>query len=316
MAEQEKPVNQNQVARLDQQIAQAKSVKDLFEMVDVKSRAIKGYEATTGRKDGENRFQQERFAYLELIHQKPELRQAPMWTHFKVINKVMHSGLSLRDNKLYVQAVKKGDEVVDIKVDPSPAGRREMLEMMPNVKSAPEAQIVLKGDLFLHDKLNNRIIKHEMTEKSETSIKLDNILYSYQRIIWKDNSVTDIVVPHDDLVQAKKKSKIKSTDAGLWVEFPGEASKKTATNRAFNRYHKYPDNAIILDEVEETKDIPHSEEPDYPEVDSTVVTTASGENVDTNTGEVQQKSIAEEVHAEEVTKNPKKKKEQQDLNLL
>jgi hypothetical protein len=310
MADEEKP--KNQVARLDQQIASAKSVKDLFEMPDIKTRAIKGYEATTGRKDGENRFQQERFAYLEIIHTKPELRGAPMWAHFKVINKVMHSGLSLRDNKLYVQAVKRGDEIVDIKVDPSPAGRREMLEMMPNVKSAPEAQIVLKGDLFLHDKLNNRIIKHEMTEKSETSIKLDNILYSYQRIIWSDNSVTDIVVPHDDLVQAKKKSKIKSTDAGLWVEFPGEASKKTATNRAFNRYHKYPDNAVILDEEEDTKDTTHTVVDDYAEPESQDTNTQSQrEDVDHETGEELKVTVAETMEPKD-----KKKKDKPQLDLL
>src|ERR1700749_4838543 len=119
MAEEQK--TQNQIAAFDQKLAMAKSVKDLFEIPDVKMRAIKGYEATTGSKDGENRFQQERYAYLEIIHQKPELRGAPMWCHFKVITKVMHSGLSLRDNKLYVQAVKKGDQIVDIKVDSSPA---------------------------------------------------------------------------------------------------------------------------------------------------------------------------------------------------
>jgi hypothetical protein len=312
MADEQKPQNQNQVMKLDQVIAKAQSVKELFTAPEIIKYAVSGYKSTTGRDDGEHRFQQERMAYLEIVHQKPELRQAPMFAHMKVLNKVMHSGLSLRDNKLYLQAIKKDNEVVDIKVDPSPAGRRQMMEQMPNIKSMPEAQIVLKGDVFLHDKLNNVIIKHEITEKTVTDITIDNILYSYQRIIWSDNSKTDVVVPHDDLVQAKKKSKIKSTDAGLWVEFPGEASKKTATNRAFNRYHKYPDNAVILDEEEDTKDTTHTIVDDYIEPESQDTNTQSQrEDVDHETGEELKVTVAETVEPKE-----KKKKDKPQLDLL
>lgn len=305
MAEQ---TNQNQIATFDKKMALAKNVKELFEIPDVKERAIKGYEATTGRKDGENKFQQERYAYLEIIHQKPEFRSAPMWVHFKVINKVMHNGWSLRDNRIYLQPVKRGDEIVDIKVDPSPAVRREMMELMENVKKAPEAQIVLKGDVFKYDKLNQKILVHETTEKTVADIKLENILCSYQRIIWKDNSVTDVVVPHDDLVQAKKKSKIKSSDSGLWAEFPGEACKKTATNRAFRLYHKYPDNAVLLDlDDDETLDVTHQDVPSYEPEDS-YTETDGGDVVDTDTGEV---------HDVQVDTEPKKEnKPRKQMNLL
>lgn len=309
--------NKNQIVAFDQKMALAKSVKDLFEIPDVKVRSIKAYEATTGKKDGEQKFQQERYAYLEIIHQKPELRGAPMWTHFKVINKVMHNGWSLRDNRIYLQVVKRGDEIADIKVDPSPAVRREMLELMANVKQAPEAQVVLKGDVFLYDKLNQKILKHEMTEKSSTDMKLENITYSYQRIIWKDGSATDVVVPHDDLVQAKKKSKIKSTDSGLWVEFPGEACKKTATNRAFRLYHKYPDNTVMLDD-DDTVEADH-EDVTHDTTDNTV-TNKYEENIDTETGEVTtQKIESKPTMAEEakvVTAPKQDKKEKPQYNLL
>ncbi len=229
--------NKNQVAKLDQQIAEVKSIKDLFSIPDVKQRFIKNFEAVTNRKDGENRLEQERFAYMELLNGKPELKAAPMWSHFSALVKAATTGLSFRDNKLYVQPVKNKDgAIVGLKVDSSPAGKREQFEMMKNIEEVPEAQIVLKGDIFLYDKLNQKIIKHETTDKTVTSITLDNIMYSYQRVIYKDGRIKDVVVPHDDLVQAKKKSKIKSVDAGLWVEFPGEACKKTATNRAFRLY--------------------------------------------------------------------------------
>lgn len=308
--------NKNQIATFDQKLATAKSIKDLFEIPDVKENAIRGYRATTGRNDGEARFQQERYAYLEHIHQKPELKGAAMWMHFKVISKVMRNGWSLRDNRIYLQVVKKGDDIVDIKVDPSPAVRREMLEAMRTdtrngirgIKEAPEAQVVVKGDIFIEDKLNHKILKHEATEKSLQPDNLDNILYSYQRIIWEDGKITDVVVPHYDLLKAKSKSKIKG-DGGVW-EFVAEACKKTATNRAFRLHHKYANSLEVDDKEEEddTKDTPHTiiEEPQYTE--------SSGEHVDKETGEVtEQSSQAEEA---KVVQQPDKKKDKKQYDLL
>jgi hypothetical protein len=313
----EEKENKNQIATLDQKMSMAKSVKDLFEIPDVKETAIRGYIATTGRKDGEAKFQQERYAYMEIIHQKPELRGAQMWMHFKVIGKVMRNGWSLRDNRIYLQVVKRGDEIVDIKVDPSPAVRREMLEAMRTdtrngirgIKEVPEAQVVVKGDIFIEDKLNHKILKHEATEKSLQPDNLDNVLYSYQRIIWEDGKINDVVVPHHDLVKAKSKSKIKG-EGGVW-EFVAEACKKTATNRAFRLYHKYANSLEVVDKLDkddddDTKDTAHTvvdPEPDY--------TTQSGEQVDTDTGEVTQELKIEK--SEKAEKDKKKDKPQYNL---
>jgi hypothetical protein len=308
----EETQNQNQVATFDKQLAMAKSVKDLFELPDVKTRAIKGYMATTGNKDGEHRFQQERGAYLEICQQKPDLKSAPMWLHFKVINKVMNNGWSLRDNRLYLQVVKSGDKVVDIKLDPSPAVRREMMERMDTIKEVPEAQVVVKGDIFIEDKLNHKILKHEATEKSLQPDKLENILYAYQRIIYKDNSVKDVVVPHYDLVIAKSKSKIKGDDAGVW-QWVAEACKKVATNRAYRLYHKYTGKAVILDEDEDdnTVESDHEEIPNDPEVET--AGNYAEEVVDQETGEITEGQMT---IADTQQPNVEKKKEKKQKDLL
>lgn len=238
--------SKNPLSKFDAQLQAAKTPKELFSMPDVKERYIKNFAAVTGRKDGENRLEQERFAYMEILNNKPELKAAPIWAHFSALLKSATTGLSFRDNKLYVQPIKNRDgEMVGLKVDPSPAGRREMLEMMPTVKKAPQAQVVMKGDIFIYDKLNEKILKHESTDKSVTEDKLENIVASYQRIIWNDGSVSDVVVPQADLFRARAKSKVKNPETdGVWL-FVSEASKKTATNRAFRLYHKYPDGVVI-----------------------------------------------------------------------
>lgn len=280
----------SQLTKLDQQLATAKSVKELFTMDMVQERFIKNYEATTGRKDGANRFEQERFAYLEAIAEKPEYSAVDKFYHFAAIIKAGTTGLSFRDKSLYLIPITKKVEnewkIVGFKVDSSPAGKRKEMEMMPDVKSFPEAILVMKGDVFVHDKLNNRVIEHRTTDKSSETLTLDNIRASYQRIIYHDKTIYDVVVYHDELVKAKAKSKMKSED-GLWNTWPGEASKKTATNRAYNRYHKYPDGAVTLD-------VPEGDDPDEPETidqnasiqEATIVTTPAGDQVDQGSGEV------------------------------
>jgi hypothetical protein len=306
MAEEAK--SQNQLTKFDQALASTKNVKDLFSLPDVKDRYIKNYQAVTNRTDGANRLEQERFAYMEILNDKPELKGAPMWSHFSAILKSATTGLSFRDGKLYVQPVKDREgNIVSLKVDPSPAGRREMLEMMPAIKSAPEAQVVMKGDKFVFDKLNQRIISHEATEKSATEDKLDNIVASYQRIIYTDGKIIDTVVPHADLVRAKAKSKVKNPDTdGVWL-FNSEACKKVSTKRAFRLYHKYPDNVVHFDDKagddedddNGTNDVSHTDvtvaEPQYSQ-------TSSGEPVNTDTGEVHQPTVIKE----EKTKKPQR----------
>lgn len=297
--------NNNQIAAFDKQLAEAKSAKEVLALPEVMRRTIQAYNSMSGRKDGESKYQLERDALLEIVYQKPEFRAAPAWCFFKVINKVMHNNWSLRDGRVYLQAVKKGDEIVDIKADPSPALRRHMMEAMPTVKEAPEAQVVVRGDIFLEDKLNHRVLKHESTEKSAQPDKLDSditkssILASYQRIVFKDGSIKDVVVQHSDLIKARSKSKIKG-DGGVW-EFPGEASKKTATNRAFNRYHKYPDNSVVFadSDDDDTLDTPHTEV-SYVETES-----GGSEVVDTETGEINETEVVTDT-----------KKEKKQLNLL
>lgn len=309
MADEQK--SQNQLTKFDQALATVKSVKDLFSVPDVKERYIRNFQAVTNRKDGENRLEQERFAYMEILNDKPELRSAPMWAHFSALLKSATTGLSFRDGKLYVQPVKNREgNIVSLKVDPSPAGRREMLEMMPTVKKAPEAQVVYKGDKFVFDKLNQKILEHISSEKQPED-KLENTVCSYQRIIYKDGSVVDTVVFQDDLKKAKAKSKVKNPDTdGVWL-FNAEACKKVATKRAFRLYHKYPDNVVIYDkdkedEDDDTSDIGHTElGASYPEQqESFQPNSGDGVTVDTDTGEV---------HEPEVIQEDKKKKPQRNL---
>jgi recombinational DNA repair protein RecT len=267
-----------QIQTLDQKVASAKSVTEVFGMPDVKERFIRNYEACTGKKDGENRLEQERFAYLQILQDKPELQKVDKINHFMALVYAGTTGLSFRDNKLYVIPTGGGK----LKVQTSPAGKREMLEMMPTIKRVPEAVLVMKNDEFKVDKLNGIVRVHESTKTSATEIKLENIVAAYQRIYFKDGTIVDTILHYDEFIKAKNKSKMSS--GGPWVDWPGEMCKKTTLNRAFRLYHKYPDNVVLFGNVEadETEDATYTNA----EEEIQQVTTAEGENVDTDTGEV------------------------------
>lgn len=247
----------SQLKKIEEQLERAPSIKAMLQIDFVQERFIANYQATTGKTDGPARFQSEAFAYMEIISEKPDLAALPKFQHFAAIIKAGTTGLSFRDNKLYVMPGKNKT----IKVQSSPAGKREMMENMRTVKRFPEAQIVLKGDLFIEDKLNGVVIKHETTKETAKEATLDNIVCAYQRIYWADGTVNDIVVPKADLLKAKAKSPAQS-EASFWAQWPGEACKKVATNRAYSRHHKYPDNLITYGvdsdkEEEATVDAPH-----------------------------------------------------------
>lgn len=280
--------------KIEESLEKAPSIKAMLQIDLVQERFIANYEATTGKKDGKARFQSEAFAYMEIINDKPQLQKAPKFSHFAAIVKAGTTGLSFRDNKLYVQPGPNNT----IKVTSSPAGKREMLENMSDIKQVPEPQIVMKGDLFVYDKLNGIVVEHKSTEKTINEIKLQNIVASYQRIYWKDGTIKDVVVYHDDLVKAKSKSPAKS-DQSFWEQWPGEACKKVSTNRAFRLYHKYPDNIMTFG-VDDDKAEESVVESAHEEVNDHGV--SNQEPVDRT------EPIAEEVVAEEVTEPVKQQK--------
>src|SRR6478609_6808886 len=137
----------SQLQKFETAIREAKSVKELFQIPDVRDRFVKNYEAVSGRKDGENRLEQERFAYLQIVAEKPDLQKVDNFYHVSALIYAGTTGLSFRDNKLYVYPNGKGG----LKVQSSPSGKREMFEMMPEIKRVPEACVVYKGDHLVVD---------------------------------------------------------------------------------------------------------------------------------------------------------------------
>lgn len=244
---------------MNQQLEKASSVKEALQLGFVQELFVKNFAAVTGRKDGQNRFAAEVFSYLELIQDNDKVKKCSKFSHMACLVKAGTTGLSFgKEGQLYV--IPYGDVA---KVQIGAHGKRELLRRMPDVKMVGESQLVLKGDTFKHDKLNNKVIEHITSEKAPDAT-LENVIAAYVRIQFKDNSIIDVVVTHEDLVKAKSKSK-QQGPGSVWEQWSGEMCKKVPYNRAYKLYYRQPQTEVATEfkgfdaDEEDTDDISHEE---------------------------------------------------------
>lgn len=263
----------SQLQKLTQQLDAAPNIKSALALDAVEKIFVDNYSKMTGRKDGTKRLQSEIFALMDIANEKPDILKCDRFSIMAAIVKAGATGLSFQDGKLYPIPYGK-----TLKVQISTHGKRELMSRMPNVKQVFEGQYVLEGDDFVHDKMNNKVIKHIANGKSD--VTLDKIKAAYVRISLKDGSSIDVVVERADILKARSKSK--AQNGGPWFDFPGEMAKKVAYNRAYKLYYQKPEG--IEDYAREADG---DEDTDYSDVTMEAqVSDSASPNVDTSTGEV------------------------------
>lgn len=272
MSDQKEVAKMNPLKQLEVAIAQANGVRGVMALAE--DRYIKNYLLVTGKKDGKQRFETEMLNYLDIVNEKPDLRNAEKFSHFSSIMKSATTGLSFKsDGHLYPIAYKQGDKTI-VKVQIGAHGKREMMNQMPDVAFMPEGVIVMKGDNFVYDKLNQKVVKHETTEKSSVRNHIDDVVAAYSIIEWKDGRKTFVVIFQEELKKAKSKSKNRG-DNSVWEEWPLEMCKKVTYHRAKKLYHRYADGVVDFGgeakggdgdyEAEKTEDVHYATVPDEQE---------------------------------------------------
>ena len=229
-------------------LEKAKSPKEIFTIDFVQDRAIKNYQAVTGRKDGSNWYQGEVLAIMDIIAQKPDYAKADKMSIWGCLMTAGRKGLSIADGHMDLVPYNKG---AILKAEPNYKGLRKQMHDMEEIKFIHEAQVVWESDVFVHDKLNNRISKHE-SESVPKDTSLNNIKCAYVRIEFKDGHIADVVMYKHELLVAKNKSKNKFED-GPWNVTPGEMCKKSVLKRANKIYYNKTQAEIADDEFSKFK---------------------------------------------------------------
>lgn len=220
----------NKLAVIKEQLDGAASVKDMVHLPFVQERFVMNYEKTTGKKDGDQRFQQETFNFLEIANTNPAIMKCDRFSIFAAIVKSGTTGLSFRDGHLYPIPYGK-----TLKTTIGAHGKRELLMRMATIKFVSEAQLVVKGEAFVYDKMNSKVISHSGSLEKTPALTMENILGAYFRIEFMDGKIIDILMTQEDLKGAMKAAKTQS----IWIAWPGEMCKKSVYNRGFKLYHRY-----------------------------------------------------------------------------
>jgi len=229
-------------------LEKAKSPKEIFTIDFVQERAIKNYAAVTGRKDGSNWYQGEVLAIMSILAQKPEYAKADKMSIWGCLMEAGRKGLSIAEGHMDLVPYNKG---AILKAEPNYKGMRKQMRDMDEIKFIHEAQVVWEQDTFVHDKLNNRIVKHE-SDGAPKDTSLNNIKAAYVRIEFKDGHVADVVMYKHELQVARNKSKNKFED-GPWNVTPGEMCKKSVLKRANKIYYNKTQAEIADDEFSKFK---------------------------------------------------------------
>lgn len=231
----------SQLKQMNSQLEKAKSVKEVFTLDFVSDRTIKNYTAATGRKDGANWFQKEVMAMMEIFAEKPALAKADKMSIWGCLMKAAREGLSIADKD--IDLIPYGNI---LKAEPNYKGLRKQMRRMPEMAFVNEAQVVFNDDEFIHDKLLNKIVKHESKGVPKT-VTLDNIKAAYVRLEFTDKHVADVVMYHSALVNAYNKSPNKSAN-GPWATSTEEMCKKCVIKRANKVHFNSIENEIPDDE--------------------------------------------------------------------
>lgn len=290
----------NPIKALDQAIAAAKNAKELLSIDQVSKRFIANYQAATGRKDGLERYEQEKFAFMEIVNNNPDIMQCDPFSIFAGFVKAGSFGLSFTEpHKLYAiaKSVKQKDNTFKkvLSVESSAHGKKELLERMPNVKRILPAQVVFSKDVFKYSPLKKQVTVHEqdfpLPNPSEQTV-----IAAYARIEYHNGDVEDVVLSVEELKKARAASKMQ--DGGkLWTTHYGEAAKKSVYNRMFKEKYRKPDTAVLYPQFEPREEVIEAEHAEVEEADQTfiaqtasveaetVVTTEAGSQVVEETGE-------------------------------
>lgn len=279
----------NPLKQFEMAIKDAKNVKDILKIDSVKNRAIANYTGITGRNDGLQYYEQESFAFMELATTKPEIMECDPVSIIAGFLRGSTYGLSFQGNHLsvYPRNVKQRDGSFKkmLVVEPQAHGKRRLLEKMPAIKEIMTGVLVYKGEEFIYDRKQKKVISHKSIwpEPEATEASVEGV---YCTIVFTDGTEREVVVNRHELKKARNASKMEG-GGELWKTHYGEACKKTSYNRAFKEYWDKPQTDALFtysvpDDSDGSDTQDTSAEDVTHQVDQTVISQGQPEQPDTS----------------------------------
>lgn len=153
----------DKLALARQVFTEAKTAMNIMEIPEVGKNWIKRYEATTGEKDGELKFELEKLLFLKVFEENPKLDNCDPMSKYTAFMDLCVSGLTLKDGLSYVFSM----DNKKVMFMPGWKGRLEQIKKLSDVRFVYEPEVVYDCDTFVMTKGMKKTIK-EHTEGNVT----------------------------------------------------------------------------------------------------------------------------------------------------
>lgn len=267
----------NRVALTVAAINGVAKISELFELPGMADAWIRAYQNTSGKTDGEQRWEAEKILIAQLVSSTPALQTVEPFSMYTAMSQLSISGLSLREGMAYI--LPKGKKAVFM---PGWKGRLEQINDMPDVIHCHEPQVVYTSDIFEMEKGEKvKIIKHIPGGK-HTRTKADTITdvyfvidFNYGTIVYHMHAldVLNIRDHRSDSFKAYKKlcedngkqlgdtwkqsftgrngAYEKEVELPMWISDEAQAFKKTIVKRTYGALPKQGKAKILDDKIKE-----------------------------------------------------------------
>jgi recombinational DNA repair protein RecT len=228
----------NAIVSLKQQLQQAQSLKDMFEIPSFSEKWISNYEKTTGKKDGTIMWERHKVDFLSAVQNNNALQKCDRLSIYMAAMQSAASGLSMSEGMSGIIPYK---DKAQFQIFAN--GRREQLSWLPHIQYVNEPVVVRADDVFEYQAGEDlRIIKHipKLNSDAEiiavyvvldtTSGKKTYLMHRSEVIAIRDNYSTQ----YKFYMQKQEKGEIKDwMDKPMWISNEAEAFKKTIIKRVW-----------------------------------------------------------------------------------
>lgn len=251
---------ENKLELTGKMLAECKHPKDIMELPAVRDRWVNTYNMTSGRQDGDLKFEAEKVLFIQTVSESATLAKCTQMSIYSSFILLAVSGLSLRDDQAYLVPYKdKCGFMVGWK------GRLEQITQIPGVERVNEPICVFDGEEFEYE-INEgeyKVVKHRPLLNTQGReilavyctirqaghvrtflMKREEVLSIRDRFSASYKDYMKIPVNGDG--KRMKKYKDKQTqewkefevEAPMWVTDEVQAFKKTLIRRIYNTMSK------------------------------------------------------------------------------
>jgi len=193
-------------------IVAAKTAQGIVEIPQIQDLWIQRYEATTGKKDGTLKFENEKLLFLRVFQDNPKLDACDPFSKYTAFMDLCTSGLTLGESISYIFSM----DNKTVMFMPSWKGRLEQMKDLPDIAFVYDPEVVYDCDEFLLERdgplkkithVSNG--KSERTEASQPIHVYMYVEYTNGKIILYEMSKVDVLHIRD----TKSKSHINYVNA-------------------------------------------------------------------------------------------------------